>query len=64
MLALLTVPVKTMVSAPTPDVRVSTVLRVAVLAALPRVRMKDTLQLHETTQPMVQEFFPIGVTAD
>ena len=45
MLALAIVPVRLMVSAPDPEMSVSTVLKVAVFAALPRVIMTDTAHL-------------------
>ena len=45
MLALAIVPVRAIVSAPEPEVSVSTVLKVAVLPALPRVMTTDTAHL-------------------
>ena len=45
MQALAIAPVRAMVSAPAPEVSVSTVLKVAVFAALPRVMMIDTAHL-------------------
>ena len=44
-LALAIAPVRAMVSAPAPEMSVSTVLKVAVFAALPRVMMTDTAHL-------------------
>ena len=45
MLALAIAPVRLMVSAPEPEVSVSTVLKVAVFAALPSVMITDTAHL-------------------
>ena len=51
MLALVIAPVRVMVSAPAPEISVSTVLKVAVFAALPRVMMTDTAHLLGTREP-------------
>jgi hypothetical protein len=64
MLALAIVPVSKMVSAPVPEVSVSTVLKVAVLPALPRLMTTDTAHLLGKAKPGTGRFvLPPGVAA-
>jgi hypothetical protein len=64
MLALAIAPVTTIASAPEPEVSVSTVLKVAVLPALPSLTTTDTAHLPGKAKPGTGRFvLPPGVAA-